>query len=157
MVVWCTQNLRRNGCSFMWHQPCQRFKYTTSVDIQKTRYKKLVTHVEPQASAVSLLKRAENSAIQVIINQSSIALRHLPQSKFKASLSGTIPKTQSIALHHLLQTLPNFVTPLMGHSVSPCSCPPTLSAPSGRLGTNTTVEATQRPSTHVNMRRVRPG
>ena len=31
----------------MWHQPCQRCKYTTSVDIQKTRYKKLVTHVEP--------------------------------------------------------------------------------------------------------------
>ena len=44
-------------------------KYTTSVDIQKTRYKKLVTHVEPQASAVSLLKRAENSAVSVIINQ----------------------------------------------------------------------------------------
>ena len=38
-------------------------KYTTSVNIQKTRYKKLVTHVEPHASAVSLLKRAENSAI----------------------------------------------------------------------------------------------
>ena len=47
-------------------------KYTTSVDIknrkeekrkEKKRYKKLVTHVEPQASAVSLLKRAENSAI----------------------------------------------------------------------------------------------
>ena len=30
---------------------------------RKKRYKKLVTHVEPQASAVSLLKRAENSAI----------------------------------------------------------------------------------------------
>ena len=33
-------------------------KYTTSVDIQnkqKTRYKKLVTHVESHASAVSLL------------------------------------------------------------------------------------------------------
>ena len=47
-------------------------KYTTSVDIkkrkeekkeEKKRYKKLVTHVEPQASAVRLLKRAENSAI----------------------------------------------------------------------------------------------
>ena len=38
-------------------------KYTTSVDIQKTRYKKLVTHIESHASAVSLLKRAENSAI----------------------------------------------------------------------------------------------
>ena len=38
-------------------------KYTTSVDIQKRRYKKLDTHVESRASAVSLLKRAENSAI----------------------------------------------------------------------------------------------
>ena len=37
-------------------------KYTTSVDIQK-RYKRLVTHVELHASAVSLLKRAENSAV----------------------------------------------------------------------------------------------
>ena len=38
-------------------------KYTTSVDIQETRYKKLVSHVELHASAVSLLKRAENSAV----------------------------------------------------------------------------------------------
>ena len=30
---------------------------------KKTRYKKLVTRVESHASAVSLLKRAENSAI----------------------------------------------------------------------------------------------
>ena len=37
-------------------------KYTTSVDIKKTRYKKLVTHVESHASAVSLSRRAENSA-----------------------------------------------------------------------------------------------
>ena len=49
-------------------------KYTTSVDIkkrkeekkkkeEKKRYKKLVTHVEPHASAVSLPKRAENSTM----------------------------------------------------------------------------------------------
>ena len=38
-------------------------KYTTSVAIQKRAIKKLVTHVESHASAVSLLKRAENSAI----------------------------------------------------------------------------------------------
>ena len=41
-------------------------KYTTSVDIKnknKNEYEKLVTHVEPHASAVTLLKRAENSAI----------------------------------------------------------------------------------------------
>ena len=28
--VWCTQNLRLDSSSFMWHQPCQRCKYTTS-------------------------------------------------------------------------------------------------------------------------------
>ena len=62
-VVWCTQNLHRDGCSFMWHQPSQRCKYTTLVDIQKTHYKKLVTHVEPHASAVSLLKSGESHYI----------------------------------------------------------------------------------------------
>ena len=41
----------------------QALKYTMSVNFQKTSYKKLVTHVESHASAVSLLKRAENSAI----------------------------------------------------------------------------------------------
>jgi len=35
MVVWCTQNARGDGSSFMWHQPCQRCKYTTSVGIPK--------------------------------------------------------------------------------------------------------------------------
>ena len=42
--------------------PCQRCKYTTSVDIQnkqKMRYKKLFTHVVSHASAVSLLKSGE--------------------------------------------------------------------------------------------------
>ena len=39
VVVWCTQDLRRDSCSFMWHQPCQRCNYTTSMDIQKTSYK----------------------------------------------------------------------------------------------------------------------
>ena len=59
VVVWCTQNLRRDGSTFMWHQPCQRCKYTTSVDIQKKHYKKLVTHVESNASAMSLLESEE--------------------------------------------------------------------------------------------------
>ena len=30
----------------MWHQLCQRSKYTTSVDVQKTRNKKLAIHVK---------------------------------------------------------------------------------------------------------------
>ena len=43
MVVWCTQNLHRDGSSFMWHQPCQRCKYTTSVDIQKASHSCRIT------------------------------------------------------------------------------------------------------------------
>ena len=42
MVVWCTQNAPRltlSGSRFLWHQPCQRCKYTTSVDIQKRAIK----------------------------------------------------------------------------------------------------------------------
>ena len=49
----------------------------------------------------------------------------------QAPLSGTF-----------LQTLPDLVTPLKGHSLSPRSCPPTRSAPSER----TTVEANHTPS-----------
>ena len=41
----------------------------------------------------------------------------------RASLSGTF-----------LPTLPDLVTPLKGHSLSPRSCPPTRSAPSERFG-----------------------
>ena len=68
MVVWCTQNLRRDGSSFMWHQPCQRCKrHTTSVALFKTRYKKLVTHVESHASAVSLQESGEQRYIIAII------------------------------------------------------------------------------------------
>ena len=39
MVVWCTKNLRRDGSSFMWHQPCQCCKYTTSVNMKKRAVK----------------------------------------------------------------------------------------------------------------------
>ena len=41
----------------------------------------------------------------------------------RAPLSGTF-----------LQTLPDLVTPLKGHSLSPRSCSPTRSAPSERFG-----------------------
>ena len=37
----------------------KRCKYTTSMDTKKTRYKKLFTHVESHASAVSLLESGE--------------------------------------------------------------------------------------------------
>ena len=49
-------SIKRSDGSYKWHQPCQRCKSTTSVDIKKRAIKKLVTHVESYASAVSLLE-----------------------------------------------------------------------------------------------------
>ena len=49
---------RRHGSGFTWHQPCQRCKYVHHLGgYSKPRYKKLFTHVESHASAVSLLER----------------------------------------------------------------------------------------------------
>ena len=62
-VVWCTQNTPRltlSGSRFLWHQPCQRCKYITPVDIQKCAIKNtLFTHVELHVSAVSLRQSGE--------------------------------------------------------------------------------------------------
>ena len=53
----------------MWHQPCQRCKYTISVDIKKQtqkHYITLVTHIESDASAVSLPESGEQRYIKAI-------------------------------------------------------------------------------------------
>ena len=63
--------MRRDGSRFLWHQLCQRCKYTTSVDIQKTRYKKLFGHVESHASAVSLLEIGKQRYIKAINNNNN--------------------------------------------------------------------------------------
>ena len=63
---------RPDGSSFLWHQPCQRCNYTTSVDTQKTRYKKLFTHVESHASAMSLLESGEQCEIKAINNNNNL-------------------------------------------------------------------------------------
>ena len=55
----------------MWHQSCQRCKYTTSVEIQKRakkKEKKLVTRYESHASAVSLPESGEWRCIKMINN-----------------------------------------------------------------------------------------
>ena len=49
----------QDSSSFVWHQPCQRCKYTTLVDNKKTCYQKLVTQVESHVSTVNLPKSGE--------------------------------------------------------------------------------------------------
>ena len=61
------------------------------------------------------------SFLHACITCSLTTTKHAPT--LQASLSGTF-----------LQTLPGLVPPLKGHSLSPCSCPSTLSAPSRMFG-----------------------
>ena len=77
-------------------------------------------------SAQSMLVACMLSVLQD--REDHIILRYLRRGNLRActlraSLSGTF-----------LQTLPDLVTPLQGHSSSPRSCPPTRSAPSERFG-----------------------
>ena len=65
------QRTRRDGSSFMWHQPCQRRKYTTWADIQTRAtkgYGYTFTHVESHASA---LRRTSDFAMA-----SKLTIRH---------------------------------------------------------------------------------
>ena len=59
----------------MWYQPRQRCKYFTSVDIQKRANKKLFTHVESHASAMSLLESGEQRYIKAINNNKCVQNR----------------------------------------------------------------------------------
>ena len=61
----------------------------------------------------------------IVFENSTISQWHLdsPRATLRAPLSGTF-----------LQTLPDLVAPLKGHSLSPRSCPATRSAPSERFG-----------------------
>ena len=68
MFEWCTQNLRRDGSisrGTSHATTTERYQYTTSVDINNTRYKKdTVTHSELHATCTQwVYSRAENSAI----------------------------------------------------------------------------------------------
>ena len=75
-----------------------------------------------------------------------IAFRHLPEGCRKpllgvcicATLRATLPASFSGTF---LQTLPDLVTPLKRHSLSPRCYPLTRSAPSESFATNMTVEA----------------
>ena len=58
----------------MWYQSCQRCKYFTSVDIQKRANKKLFTHVESHASAMSLLESGEQRYIKAINNNKYVTV-----------------------------------------------------------------------------------
>ena len=82
-----------------------------------------------------------NEGLSAFVIPSFLACAITSPPTLRASLSSTF-----------LQPLPELVTPLKGRSLSLRSCPLTLSAPSEGLATNKTVEAAQRPSTHVNMR-----
>ena len=73
------------------------------------------------------------------------ARTHAHTHTLRASLSGTF-----------LQTLPDLLRPLKGHSLSPRSCPATRSAPSERFRYYD-CRSNLAPKKHVSTRRIHPG
>ena len=66
MVEWCTQDLRRNGSISLGTSHAtstEHYQYTTSVDINNTRYKRIVTHSESHASERSESAREQRIAL----------------------------------------------------------------------------------------------
>ena len=75
-----------------------------------------VNHKQTRSSLATQRMYKQDTAVLIAehVREQGQGRRHT-----RASLSGTF-----------LQTLPDLVTPLKGHSLSPCSCPATRSAPS---------------------------
>ena len=66
MVEWCTQNLRRNGSisrGTSHATATERYQYTTSVDINNTRYKRIQSLIQNHMCALSLLESREQRYI----------------------------------------------------------------------------------------------
>ena len=91
------------------------------------------------------MKKKERKKVGGEVEQKIDLLRRQWQDEYDDTTEGTrflplplLPPTLRASLSGtFLQTLPDLVTPLKGHSLSPRSCPATRSAPSER-----TMEAT---------------
>ena len=83
---------RRDGSSFMWHQPCQRCKYTTSVDIQKRAIESCWL-MQNHTRAQWIRLRAENSDQQ---QQYSLIMEEREQ------VTSSLARTQRHSLPHTI-------------------------------------------------------
>ena len=99
----------------------QRYKYSRK-DTDRVLWGRPFSYVASVASSKHSLL-SSTSALTTSLALSVCANWVLARLTLRASLSGTI-----------LQTLPDSVTPLKGHSLSPRSCPATRSVPSERFG-----------------------
>ena len=103
MVVWCTQNAPR------WQQfhvapAMSALEVHHFGEYLKTRYKKLVTHVESHASAMSLLESGEQRHIKAIIinnnNNNTSSFQAASSSFFDgALLQSTDQRQDDSAIH----------------------------------------------------------
>ena len=120
---WLVYTMRSCGLSFSWI----RIKFDHIFDRAFPSFQVGVSHLEMPESvgylSHCLVCLSSASRRTCSIDSSASPFLDLPRPTLQASLSGTF-----------LQTLPDLVTPLKGHSLSPRSCPPTRSPPSERFG-----------------------
>ena len=85
---------RRDGSSFMWHQPCQRCKYTTSVIFHKTLYKAIHScritceHSEPARERRIALYKSDQQQLTSLCFVFSVRTAFNPFTAAACEISG---------------------------------------------------------------------
>ena len=89
MVEWCTQNLRRNGSisrGTSHATPKERYQYTTSVDINNTRYKRtqslIQNHMPMCAVRLRYIKAMNNNNNNELLYLYSVAVYGTGYNKY---------------------------------------------------------------------------
>ena len=108
-----TDRTRRDGSSFMWHQPCQRCKYTTSVENQWRAITEKLNHMQRSQSAreprrlIALYKSDRQQQQQQ--HQQDIccaAFRPISESSPLPLTDTVLTKPETLNLKNILQSEP---------------------------------------------------
>ena len=103
---------RRDGSSFMWHQPCQRCKYTTSVDIQKRAVKSHAININ---NSINLLILTAGGYVDIVRELCESRGGHPGLSVLTKLLVSVDVKNYWTMLRHWSQLVPNMSTDIWGH------------------------------------------
>ena len=152
--TWCNNNhINNNNCAC----PMNDAEQTTSQKRNISTNERWCSDLSQSASITEYQKSDQNSVftpspLQICSSSSTLVPKRVPLGMWIFNPFPALAKESLLLMQFLLkrvtvactlraslsatllQTVPDLVTPLKGHSLSPRSCPATRSAPSERFG-----------------------